>query len=122
VYLAERDKYNGLNVSPLNGAFRQFNSLDLNGFAPQGGMTVFKGYPWEDMSGKKNKEVKNDLFKLYKARAYFFPPHKVKEEKFMVLNTEELATIYHFPGTVAQTPTFTRVLSKKGQPPANLPI
>jgi hypothetical protein len=39
-----------------------------------------------------------------------------------VLNTEELATIYHFPGRVAETPTFGRIEAKKGEPPSNLPI
>lgn len=122
MYIAEKDKYNGLNVSPLNGAFRQFNSLDLNQFVPTGGLTVLKGYPWEDMSGKKTRAIKNNLYEEYVKRLYFYPPHDLSEEKFFVLNTEELATIYHFPGRVSQTPTFTRVLSKKGQPPANLPI
>jgi hypothetical protein len=41
-----------------------------------------------------------------------------------ILNTEELATIFHFPikvtGLVA--PTMTRVESKKGGPPPNLPM
>lgn len=122
IYLAEKDKYNGLNISPLNGAFRQFNAMDRNGFAPNGGMTVLKGFPWEDLSGRKTRKIKNTLMEEYATRSYFYPPHDLSEEPMFVLNTEELATIYHFPGQVAQTPTFTRIMSKKGQPPANLPI
>ncbi|MBI3631452.1 MAG: hypothetical protein HY219_01115, partial [Candidatus Staskawiczbacteria bacterium] len=41
-----------------------------------------------------------------------------------ILNTEEMATLFHFPikitGLVA--PTMARVESKKGGPPPNLPI
>jgi hypothetical protein len=38
------------------------------------------------------------------------------------MTTEELATIYHFPGDVSKTPTLSRITAKKAEPPANLPI
>jgi hypothetical protein len=38
-----------------------------------------------------------------------------------VMTTEELATIYHFPGKVATTPTLGRIPSKRAEAPANLP-
>ena len=37
------------------------------------------------------------------------------------LNTEELATLWHLPGTVAGTPTLPRIDSTKGMAPSNLP-
>jgi hypothetical protein len=40
----------------------------------------------------------------------------------MVLNAEELATMYHFPGSVASTPGIERVASKKAEAPINLPL
>ena len=40
----------------------------------------------------------------------------------IILNAEELATIYHFPALKVVTPALTRVLSKKGEPPAGLPV
>lgn len=39
-----------------------------------------------------------------------------------ILNVEELATLYHFPGEVAATPTLPRVDSVKSSSPANLPV
>jgi hypothetical protein len=39
-----------------------------------------------------------------------------------VLNTEELATIWHFPGQILKVPTLTRIESKEASPPPNLPI
>ena len=38
-----------------------------------------------------------------------------------VLNTEELATIWHFPGQILKVPTLTRIESKEAAPPPNLP-
>lgn len=38
------------------------------------------------------------------------------------LNIEELATLYHFPGEVAATPSLPRIDSVKGSSPSNLPI
>ena len=38
-----------------------------------------------------------------------------------VLNTEEIATLYHFPGQVASVPNLPRVDSTKGMAPSNLP-
>ena len=39
-----------------------------------------------------------------------------------ILNLEELATLYHFPGEVAATPTLPRIDSTKSSSPSNLPI
>ena len=39
-----------------------------------------------------------------------------------ILNIEELATLYHFPGEVAATPSLPRIDSVKGSSPSNLPI
>ena len=38
------------------------------------------------------------------------------------MNTEELATIYHFPSATVKTPMLGRVEAKKGTPPASLPV
>jgi hypothetical protein len=59
------------------------------------------------------------MLDAYKRRAYFYKPFK---KSHFVMNTEELATIYHFPGGVAATPTFSRIGSKKAEAPSNLPI
>jgi hypothetical protein len=38
-----------------------------------------------------------------------------------VLNAEELATIWHFPGQIMRVPTLERIESKEASPPTNLP-
>ncbi|MCK5027223.1 MAG: hypothetical protein KAS07_02295, partial [Candidatus Pacebacteria bacterium] len=69
--------------------------------------------------GIRVQGLKQNLFNAYKRREYFYPKGKFKP---FVLNSEELATIYHFPGMVAETPTFGRIESRRGEPPTNLPI
>ena len=46
---------------------------------------------------------------------YFHPPT-------FVLNTEEIATLWHFPGQILKVPTLERIESKEAAPPTNLPI
>jgi hypothetical protein len=41
---------------------------------------------------------------------------------YYLLNTEELATVFHFPGKVLGAPNFDRINSQKSDAPNNLPI
>lgn len=103
------------------GMFKQYNSMDLNGFKPRTGTSF--DYPWQDPLGWKIKKMRAELLEAYQVRDYFWKSdYKGDDRPFFVLNTEELATIYHFPGLVAQTPSITRVDSRKVTPPENLPI
>ena len=43
------------------------------------------------------------------------------EQHTFVLNTEELATMWHFPGQILKVPTLERIESKEASPPPNLP-
>lgn len=115
VYIAERDLFNGVNIPGLIGSFKQYGSLDLNGFKP--GKTTSFDYWWQDPTGRRVAFLKNRMFKSYVNREYFFTGRK-----HFILNSEELATIFHFPGRVAITPGLERVQSRKGEAPANLPI
>jgi hypothetical protein len=49
----------------------------------------------------------------------FFPSGK---PYLFALSNEELASLYHFPGIVSETPSFKRIESKIAKPPSNLPI
>lgn len=134
LYLAKKDVYNPANVAGLFGTMKQYSSNDLNGFKPAD-FTNYD-YPWQDyinipvfdprmgipffsLHGRRLLYKKWKFFDAYRRRSWFFPPH---ERKPYVLNAEELATMYHFPGEVAETPTFKRIESQKAEPPPNLPI
>ena len=116
LYLAERDRYNGIAIPAVMGIFKQFASPAMNGFKPNKLATTSAGY-----FNKKAIEAKKKfrMYNAYRLRSFFSPPYL--GQKF-VFNTSELATIYHFPGTVVGSPGMSRVEAKKGAPPSNLPI
>jgi hypothetical protein len=128
VYIAKKESYQGGSGGAMVGSFKQYGSMDLNSFAPS--WTTSFDFPWQDRSGKKIFQLKEEMLEAYKDRSYFgrsYPKFtmfgkKSVERTHFVLNTEELATIYHFPGQVSQTPSLHRVASKKGTPPPNLPV
>jgi hypothetical protein len=64
------------------------------------------------------------MFESFCRRSYFWPPYTTQDfsQKHMVLNTEELATIYHFPGSAVRTPNLKRIPSKRADAPSNLPL
>lgn len=117
IYLADKSAWNDISVSGLTGSFKQYNTANLNSFT--GSHQTDFDYPWQDFTGNKLIHKKHHMLEHYQHRAYFHPPHP--GHKF-VLNTESIATIYHFPGQVARMGGLRRVEAKKAEPPANLPI
>ena len=124
IYIAPVDKYNAGNAGSAMGIFGAFSSATYNGLKPTRGMKTFD-YPWQETE-KRMTAIKQEFLKVYRLRAYFHSPYRLSLGKIprpiAVLNTEALATIFHVPGSVAQTPSLGRVLSKKSEAPANLPI
>ncbi|MBY0376699.1 hypothetical protein K2P96_01875 [Patescibacteria group bacterium] len=50
---------------------------------------------------------------------FIFPGYK--HQHIIVLNVEEIATLWHFPGQMLKVPTLERIESKEASPPTNLP-
>lgn len=63
--------------------------------------------------------VRNTWRMFYEA--IFHPFDHPHPDDVCTLNLEELASLWHFPGAVAQTPTLPRIDSTKGVAPTNLP-
>ncbi len=121
IYLAEKDSFNPSNIGGIIGGITHFNS-NLNGFKPARGSAERYSFPllaWKKRSDKKRDAERQGLLDAYKRRAYYYAPFK---SPHFVLNSEELATIFHFPGAVSATPTFSRIDSRKAEAPSNLPI
>jgi hypothetical protein len=117
IYIAKKGAFDPINITGMIGSFRQYSAPNSNGFAPSF-KTAFD-YPWQDIGKSRSARLKKKLLRWYRGRAFFYAP---VDHKPLTLNSEELATIFHFPGRVLETPTFERVLSKKAEPPANLPM
>lgn len=125
IYTAPKDIYSPTNIGGLVSGIFHFNSdSGLNGFKPAGN-TFTPKYEhfllvWKDRNKKLLYADRQDFLDAYKRRAYFYKPYK--RTKYCVLNTEELATMFHLPGGVSTTPTFERVGSRKAEAPSNLPV
>src|SRR3989344_1563037 len=111
VYIDNRGSFTRSNVAAIIGAFQQFNTKNLNALKPDGD-TVTKGsWPFK---ARNEYLKKRQLISAYKTRSF--------AHRAFVMNTEELATIFHFPTLVVEAPRLRRLESKKGEPPPNLPL
>jgi len=119
VYVAPKEIFNSAVSAGVVAGFRNYNSGELNGFKAVRNPDASVSFPWQDRKKKKRNKAKQELLEAYKHRGYFY--NEFKSPHF-VLNTEELATIFHLPGGVATTPAFDRIGSKKSEAPANLPL
>lgn len=117
VYLAQKNAFNPSRIAMMLGLLRQFGSNELNGFKPV--LTTGTDFPWQDSFKVKVEGMKEALFNAYVNRGFFYEPY---DRTPFILTTEELATLFHFPGRVSETPTFARIEAKKSEPPANLPL
>ncbi len=85
-------------LKELSASFLQFQNPDGNGFKIQ------------ELSGKSfYKTIEQFSFRLF------------DEENILLLNTEEIASLYHFPYSRKSAPTIQMLKSKEATPPANLP-
>lgn len=122
LYIAKKESFDTpFGIGGLISFFKTFNTENLNGFRPNGD----KWHAWLDAPWKDFKDIRRNRFSqegilAYKMRSYFYTPFDGTPP--LVLNSEELATIYHFPGSVALTPALERVASKKSEAPFNLPV
>ncbi|MFT5280764.1 MAG: hypothetical protein ACI9AR_000198 [Flavobacteriaceae bacterium] len=128
LYLAESSKFRAINIKSLLSAFQIYSSPGHNGFAPDDKNITGVDFPWQDPTDHLVAFRQKRIFNSFRMRSMFYPPHipvfgeKKGNRKPFVLTSEELATIFHFPGTVSETPSFSRIDSKKAEPPSNLPL
>lgn len=118
IYMAPNDIFQS-RAGGLIGSTRQFGTHNLNGIRPDVFMSI--AYPWQDFNGVRKREKQRTHVDAYKRRSFFNPPYKHLYGKPYILTTEELATLFHIPGSMATTPTLSRTPSKKAEAPANLP-
>ena len=85
-----------LKLNEIAGSFKQFNQPNLNSFYVS-----------------RLNSANSQILKRYKQRAVIDP---------MMLNVEEIATLYHMPSMGVGTPNIFWVSSRKLEPPHNLPI
>lgn len=85
-----------LRMQAIHGAFKQFNTTNLNGFV------------------SKNSGYGVDKLAEYQARFFI--------DSGYILNIEELASLFHLPHTSVETPNIVWATTKTAEPPANIPV
>ena len=147
MYVAKKEAFNMSNRRNIRLIFRQYAKPDSNELnrinSAQGDRYsgIFTASP------KTVMMLANRMLHEYRERAFFHLPlrHRIFSQhswdwpipnvftlsgiikayvhhKTFVLNTEELATLWHFPGQILKVPTLERIESKEASPPPNLPI
>lgn len=121
MYITEAGKFDADMISPLLRAFAQYDVVGRN----QLGATWRTDFDYNfisDFSGQRKRNMKKTELEYYKHRFYLPGDKKKRVDKVKVMSVEELATIYHIPGTSVLTPSMSRVESTRREAPANLPI
>ncbi len=133
IYLAKTEVFDQQKRRSLRMMYRQYNSRNFNSL-----MRIHSTQydsPWEDPFDIVLTKRKNRMLDWYRFRIFFHPPWQyafkypfpfnlfivTDPPKIFVLNTEEIATLYHFPATIASTPAVKRVETRTGKAPTNLP-
>ena len=112
IYISPRSIYDETNSLAFPAYFKQFNTENLNAFK---------------INDLVSTEIKSKLFKTRRTflkKLNFYQKFRKREEikETIILNTEELASIYHFPVLKVKAPALIRSLSRKSEAPPNLPV
>ncbi len=145
MYVAKKEVFDMSSRRNLRLIFRQYAAPDVNELDrfnnTQGDALSSSLFP---LSAKQVMVLANRMLNEYRERAFFhlplrhhlFSEHSIKKpflyivKRFFlpyfhhqtyVLNTEELATMWHFPGQIMRVPSLERIESKEASPPSNLP-
>lgn len=144
-YVAKKEAFNMNNRRNIRLIFRQyaapfvnelqrFNSTQSDAFAT-GETSISSFFP---ATRATITRLSNRMLLEYREREFFHPPmrHKIHlpwpispyifpnffHHHILIMNTEELATLWHFPGQILKVPSLERIESKEASPPTNLPI
>ena len=114
------------------GSFNQYSMLTLNSFKQNPEVqTSTNWYSWpfffptRRLEERKYRVLRNFKQRKLKETSFFvqFQTLATVPPSIMTLNTEALATLYHFPTDLVLTaPVIQRMEAKKVGPPAGLPI
>jgi hypothetical protein len=118
LYTAPEDAFQGTVISHLIGVWKPFASETGNSFGVTRWSAIFDGWPWEDPGGQHEAHLVHQLVDAYRRRSYFNEPYIMP---WMIMNTEELATLFHIPAAGVTTPSLPRIQSSTSEAPSNLP-
>ena len=118
IYLAKEENFDGTKIGSMAAIFRATDDVARNSL----GIIWDTNTPWpwwQDRGGRKTARWKREEIEDYKRRSY---TERHRGDTGMILTTEELATLFHLPGSVVLSPNVQRIGSTRGGAPSNLPI
>lgn len=102
-------------VGPVVGAIKQFNDASKNWLGVESKSWTKAVYTFKKA---RTYQRQNTFINAYKSRTMYAGD----TPGGFVLNSEELATLYHFPMISVKAPMVKRTGAKKSEPPSTLPI
>lgn len=120
IYLAKRDVFFKPRARTPYSFFKEVSIEGRGGFKPDKKLMTKVNSVFFWFLDKRRLYIRQRrIFRYYQKR---WMPLFPRPGKTYILNTEELATLFHFPGEeVAQTPALHRIEAKKGEAPPSLP-
>jgi hypothetical protein len=121
IYIAPKEKFNGEIISPTMRTFSLYDMIKRNGIGARW-RTDFDYNLFSDPTGSRRLNYKRLELRDHKVRNYTMRDVKDEADKPKVMSVEELATIYHLPGTAVVSPALPRITSARKEAPSNLPV
>lgn len=119
IYTAPADVFDGSMISFQIALFKPFNHVAHNSIGAASRLSAkYNDWPWEDPGGHHKAHDEHIATEMYRRRAYFFDPYVAP---WMIMSTEELATLFHVPSRTVATPGVPRIQSSTAEAPVNLP-
>lgn len=116
LYIADRKEFDESRSQSLDALLRPFDDEELNSFVSYDPREQV-GWPLSEIFVAAPVLSMNYLINIYRRRAFFNPPYYGRA---FVLNTEELATVYHLPHVTRASP-LSQGTHAHLEPPENLP-
>lgn len=115
IYIEKRESTSDPgHTNSIHGFIRQFNTQNLNSLKPNS-PTSTASYSVKGLFKQTRIRARKRL--IFEHYRHFLPAHHES-----ILNIEELATVFHFPLGVVSTTELEKIDSRRGSPPATLPI
>ncbi len=128
IYLGQREVFFKPKLRLALAYFSNFATQNLNNLVPHGQPYITKIpqriIPFLNIGRERRLYLRQrKLYRNYLNRVQPNYPASPKYPSSFVLNTEEVASIYHFPGREsASAPFMQRIETKKGEAPMDLPM
>lgn len=121
MYITKVGKFDADMIGPLLRSFSQYDMIGRASIGPQW-RTDFNYSFFQDITGQRKLLIKKNELEYYKARYYSNADKRTSADRERIMSVEEIATLYHIPGTSVVTPGLSRVENTRREAPANLPI